>query len=118
MGTMPWVAVGLVLLVAVATGVIYTAFLVICAYKAIERTGVRIPIGIKRTAQVWFAIGLPADVIYNWTVGLVRFRELRGKTYSEHIQQRVDAGLWDDKTQEWALFLDAGAPNHIKRLPK
>lgn len=113
-----WLLVGALLLVAVATGFIYTAFLVLVAYRMIERTGVEIPVGIKRTAQAWLALGAPADVVYNLTVGRWRFREFSGVTYSEHIQNRVDRGLWDHDTATWALFLNAGAKDHIKRLQR
>lgn len=113
-----WIIIWATLLVAVATGFIYTAFLALCTYKLIEESGVEIPLGIKRTAQVWYALGLPADVIYNLTVGRWRFGEFSGVTYSEHIQNRVDRGLWDHDTSMWALFLNAGRKGHIKRMPE
>lgn len=108
----------LILTPLLATFVIYTAFLVLCAYKLIEDTGVEIPVGIKRVATIWYGIGAVADVVYNGTVGFFRFWEFRGLTYSEHIQTRVDRGIWDRQTKLWALFLNAGRKNHIKRVPQ
>ena len=108
-----WLFVG----VLAATFVIYTAFLALCGYKLIEKSGVEIPAGITRVAKVWLAIGVPADVLYNWFVGTARFRELRRWTYSAHIQDRIDRGLWDHDTATWARFLNAGDAGHIKRLP-
>lgn len=101
-----------------ATFIIYTAFLALCTLKAIQAKGVEIPSGIRTVGKVWLAIGVPADILFNWTVGAYWFREWKGWTFSSHIQQRVDAGLWDNRTQEWAVFLDAGDANHIKRLPE
>lgn len=98
---------------------IYTAFLVLCTVKSVQATGVAIPPGIRRVAKFWLLVGVPADVLFNWTVGAYWFREWRGWTFSSHIQQRVDDGLLDARTQEWALFLNAGDPthDHIKRIP-
>lgn len=113
--------VGYVALITLAaTFIIYTAFLVLCTLKAIQAKGVEIPEGIRRVGKFWLAVGVPADIAFNWTVGAYWFREWRGWTFSSHIQNRVDRGLWDHRTQEWALFLNAGDPtgDHIKRLPE
>jgi hypothetical protein len=112
------VAVWLILTPLVAMFTIYTAFLALCTARAIQAQGVEIPYLVRVVAAFWLVVGYPADILFNWTVGVYTFREWRGWTFSSHIQSRVDRGLWDDKTAMWARFLNAGAPDHIKRLPK
>lgn len=104
----------LALLAMLSAFVVFTAFLVICTYTRIAETGVEIPVGIQRTATFWYAIGLVADAIYNWTFGFKRFGELRGVMYSEHIQDRVNDGDADHDTVMWKNFLNAGKPGHVR----
>lgn len=106
----------LVTLVLLSVFFVYTAFLVLCTYKAIEAQGVEIPPGIRRIAKFWFLVGIISDVIFNWTVGAYWFHEWRGWTFSSHIQNRIDRGLTDARTLKWAYFLNAGDPGHIKRV--
>ena len=110
---MIWAALALVLI----PFAIYTAFLVVCSLKAIEAQGVELPIGMKWVGYFWLLVGWPADVLFNHTWGRVIFGEGRGLTFSEHVQWRVDNGLVTPVTLKWARFLNAAAPNHIKRLP-
>lgn len=101
----------------IALFVIYTAFLALCTARSIEARGVEIPRLVRLVAKFWLLVGLPADVVFNWTVGAWTFGEWRGWTFSSHVQSRVDRGIWDHETRMWALFLNAGAPLHIKRVP-
>ncbi len=102
---------------------IYTAFLALCALRSIKAQGVEVPRGFDALGRVLFLRGIVADVAFNYTwgafviFGSILRPEFRGTTFSSHVQWRVDQGLWDDVTARWALFLNAGAPNHIKRLP-
>ena len=101
----------------IAMFTIYTAFLVLCTIKAIQAKGVEMPPGIRRIGWFWYAIGFPADILFNWTVGAYWFKEWRGWTFSSHIQKRIDDGRKDERTLLWARFLSAGDENHIKRIP-
>lgn len=97
--------------------IIYTAFLALCTARSIQARDIEIPKLVMFVAKFWLFVGLPADVIFNWTVGAWTFGEWRGWTFSSHVQQRVDRGTWDHETKMWATFLNAGAPLHIKRVP-
>lgn len=94
--------------------VIYTAFLVLCTLRAIQARNVELPLGMSAIGELWFIVGIVADVLFNWTWGAWIFREWRGTTFSSHVQWRVDNGRWDQRTQMWVAFLNAGAPGHIK----
>lgn len=113
MVTLIWVAVALVL----AALAVHTAFLAMCGAKLILAK-VPMPWFMRLVIYLWLIVGYPADVIFNWTVGTLMFRELRGFTFSSHIQDRVDRGLWDMRTVTWVRVLNAGDPNHIKRVPE
>lgn len=116
---MPTLVGYVVLAIVASVFVVYSAFMVLCTARSIEMHGVEMPKLVRFVAKFWLFVGLPADVIFNWTVGAWTFREWRGFTFSSHIQYRVDAGLWDHKTAMWTKFLNAGDPsgNHIKRVP-
>lgn len=108
-----WLAVG-----TVATPfVLYSAFLALCTLQSVRARGVQIPAGIALVGKLWFVAGVVADVMFNLTFGYYWFREWRGWTFSQHIQWRVDNGIWDPRTQQWTAFLNAAAPGHIQRVP-
>lgn len=117
-------ALVIVLLLVRIPATIYTAFLALCALRSIQAQGVSLPRGFGALGQALFLRGLLADVAFNWTWGaFVIFGsplhpQFCGRTFSSHVQWRVDHGLWDAETATWARFLNAGAPGHIKRVPE
>lgn len=108
-----WVLIALLLI----PFVIYTAFLALCTVRSVQAQGVEFPDGMHTIAEIWFVIGLPADLLFNWTWGVLIFGELLGTTFSSHVQKRVDLALIDPTTRLWSNFLNASAPRHIKRVP-
>lgn len=117
------VLLALVVLLVRIPATIYTAFLALCTLRRIQDQGVEAPDGFELLGRALFLRGIVADIAFNYTWGAFAIfgkwyrPEFSGSTFSSHVQIRVDRGLWDHTTARWALFLNACAPNHIKRVP-
>ena len=115
MSTLFWSAVAIL----ASPFVVRMAFMGLCTAKRLHVSGIDLSVVDETVILFLFAIGSPADVIYNWTVGWYRFGELRGKTYSSRIQWYVrNPTEVPDGTQEtvdyWFEYLNVADPGHIK----
>lgn len=116
---MIWVIVALIASpVAVRMG-----FMGICTAKRLRDSGLPLSRTDKVAALLCFAIGYPADIIYNLSVGRLRFGEFRGFTYSSRIQYYIDHDTFMDdaskrrKVVYWYTYLNVADPGHIKAKP-
>jgi hypothetical protein len=110
-------AIAVLALAALSTGLVMTGFLVIASAKRVLAADVNLPLALRVTCLFWGVIGIAADCVYQMTVGTVRFRELpRELLYSGRIQRLVRSS--DDrklvKARRWATILNAADPGHIK----
>ncbi|MEO8466228.1 MAG: hypothetical protein ABI640_12865 [Gammaproteobacteria bacterium] len=112
------VIVWLLVAMLIATVVVYVGFLAYCGAKLIDSQGVTLPADFRLVVTVTIWIAAIADVVFNWTRGTLMFRELRGTTFSSHIQWRVDHGHRDPLTLEWVRILNAGEKGHIRVTPE
>jgi len=98
---------------ALATFVVYTAFLALCTAKRMIASGVSLPADLKLTCYLWLLIGWPADFVYNLLRGTLRHLEWPHElTYSARVQRLARKG--DKEAIEWARLLNAGDEDHVK----
>jgi hypothetical protein len=114
----------IILVIAIGLYWAYTGFLVAASAKRILGAGVKLPLGFKATAYVWFVRGVIGDFIGNVYLGLTEFHELPHWTHGElmfssRVQRHVDGpvGWRRNRAIEWAYVLNAAIPDHIHRLP-
>lgn len=115
METLKWIAIAVV----AAPFVIRISFWGMCTAKRLLKSGVKLSLTDKIVAYVLLAIGYPSDWIYNWSVGWIRFGELREWTYSARIQYYVDHSTFAADTKKgedvdyWFIYLNVADPGHI-----
>jgi hypothetical protein len=99
--------------------VVRMAFMGLCTAKRLHASGIDLSVVDETVILILFAVGWPADVIYNWTVGWYRFGEIRDITYSSRIQwyvrhpDRVPEGT-QEIVNYWFEYLNVADPGHIK----
>jgi hypothetical protein len=116
MVVMKWIIVAIVL----SPFVVRLSFFGVCTAKRLLESGIKLTIVDRLVAYFLLAIGVPADIIYNWTIGVIRFREFRGITYSSRIQYYWTNHTWQFKstrrhnlTHYWHDYLNTADPGHI-----
>ena len=93
--------------------VVETGFFALASAERVEASGIRLTGYRRLIVYIWLLIGWPADVLYNWTVGSIVFRELpRELTYSSRVGRLARAG--NPKAITEANFLNAVMPDHIR----
>ena len=109
-----------------STVYIYVAYMALCTaikmQEAARSYGFELPFEMRAVCLVLYVFGVPADWIYNWTIGNVRFRfKTPWKiTYSSRIQWHIDNLHRSNRPLtafKWAIMLNAGQAGHIKRVP-
>lgn len=122
MNWLEWIAV----VTTGSTVYVYVAFLALCTAKrmraAAKARGLKLPVGLRIVCWALYFGGVPADVIYNWTVGNWAFR-LQSPwkwTYSARVQWHVDHLAQSKRPGTavlWGVLLDAGDTGHIENVP-
>jgi hypothetical protein len=100
--------------------VVRASFMGLCTAKRLYNSEIKLSLTDWVVILILFAIGYPADWIYNWTVGWWRFGEIHKFTYSSRIQHYVDTkkfygdtGKWLDIVY-WFKYLNVADPGHIR----
>ncbi len=111
-------------MVAIAALVVASAFLVITGFvfvfsvQKLLDADVWCPWYVQVVAIVWLALGLVADVAFNWLLGTLIFRELPHElVFTERVKRhyrRTDGDWRQRKAEQWAEFLNAVDAGHIK----
>jgi hypothetical protein len=119
MNTIFWIGVAII----ASPFIVRASFMGLCTARRLHDSGIRLSTTDWIVIAFLFGIGYPADWIYNWTVGWLRFGELRKFTYSSRIQYYVDtkkfknhqddANKWADVTY-WYQYLNVADPGHIR----
>lgn len=106
-----------VIIAIVATPfVVRISFWGMCTAKRLLKSGIKLSLTDKICAYVLLIVGYPSDILYNWTVGVIRFREFRKITYSSRIQYYQTHRFYDDRDEDtdyWFLYLNVADPGHI-----
>lgn len=113
----------LIVAIVAAPFVVRIAFWAMCTAKRLRDSGIKLSLVDKLSVYIALIAGYPADILYNWTVGWVRFGELRKVTYSSRIQYYVSHDTWrydrekQDKVTYWYQYLNVADPGHVKPKP-
>lgn len=105
---------------ALGAFVIYTAFPLVYMLASARKKGIWIPVGPRVVGWIWFGLGAVGNLVHNWFVASIIFRELSFELATTHrIQRYVDQGPnlggWRyHKAVKWARFLNYADPGHIK----
>jgi hypothetical protein len=114
------------LVVLLTTFVVFTGFMVAAGYKRTIAASVKISRARYVISLFWFLVGVPADAVYNLTVGTVVFRQLPRfsivwkvfpipELYSGRVQRNVTRADWrGELARAEAAFLNANIDGHIK----
>jgi hypothetical protein len=94
--------------------VVETGFFALATAERVEASsGIKLTGYRRGIVYIWLLIGWPADVLYNWTIGSLTFRELpKELTYSSRVGRLARAG--NVKAIAEANFLNAAMPGHIR----
>lgn len=94
---------------------VITAFVFVFSVQRLLQDDVWCPWYIKVIAYIWLAIGLPADVLFNWIWGTVIFREFpRELMFTARVKRHMSSSgenRW--KAERWASMLNAVDPGHV-----
>lgn len=103
---------------ALSTFIVETAFIYVSQAKKLLDGGVDVPLDIKLIAYFWLAVGYPADVLFNWTRGTIMFRELPKEfLFTERVQRHVSVlGTHHQQRKAigWAQILNRIDPGHVR----
>ena len=102
-----------VLAIAIIAFVVEVGFFALATAERVEAAGIKLTGYRRLIIYVVLLVGWPADVLYNWSVGTLVFRELpRELTYSSRVGRLARAG--NPKAVAEANFLNAALPGHIR----
>lgn len=113
------------LIVASSTVYVYVAFMALCTAKRMRddarRGGYKLPRDLVAVCYALYITGVPADVIYNWTVGNWRFKAWRFNTpwkwtYTARVQWHLENPTRSTNYQAaelWGRILISGDPGHV-----
>jgi hypothetical protein len=111
----------LLLAIVLSPFVVRLSFWALCTAKRLRDSGIKLSWIDRLIAYVLFAVGYPADFLYNQTIGLIRFGELRSTLYSGRIQYYVDNATFPLNSERgqaviyWTEYLNICDPTpHIK----
>lgn len=107
-----WVLV----VIALSTFVVETAFMQVASAKRVLAAGVRMPLDIRIVSYCWLAVGIPADFVFNVTRGTWMFRELpRELMFSSRVERHfLHSADWrGQKAAVWVRVLNAVDPGHV-----
>lgn len=95
---------------------VITGFVFVFAVRRVLDSGAWCPWYVKLIARVWLVVGIVADVAFNWLWGTVIFREFPQElVFTSRVQRHFGSSGWrGDKARQWAQFLNAVDPQHIK----
>ena len=117
------VVVLIVLATCLSTGVLFTSFAAVASFRKLyddDRLWNETPPAMKLTALGVGALGLLADVVFNWTRGAMIYRESpwahRTLMFTHRTQWHLDhSQSWRRvEAERWASLGNAIMPGHFK----
>jgi hypothetical protein len=103
----------LALAIALIAFVVETGFFALASAERVMAAGLPFKGYRRLVVKFWLLVGVPADALYNLTVGTIVFRELpREWLYSSRVARLARAG--NPKAIAERDFLNAAAPGHIQ----